>query len=183
MIHHGNWLFGWLFLLRCMFHHHFFVQIWSLKTNQPVKLYVFGKHIISAGIKSFFGDKSGTALCRRDAICLCDCGVSEPCLIWLLPGWEVVCSICDCPETISRVCICSPNVVNISVAAVVSVWGRTTAGTINSAVLYIIAHSQKYLATYTHPGCNNLSCVICFCRKLSMCYHTSLEIVPSTQLG
>jgi len=52
---------------------------------------------------------------------LCDCGFSEPSLMWLLPGREVTGGICDCPRTMSGVCTSSPNVVRDGVAAVMSI--------------------------------------------------------------
>jgi len=74
---------------------------------------------------------------------VCDCGFSELSLIWLLSGRDVTAGISDCPRTISRVCICSPTLVGDAVAAVVSIWGLMTAGTINSTVPYFISLSRK----------------------------------------
>jgi hypothetical protein len=68
-----------------------------------------------------------TVLGKRTGMNCYDCGFSKPSLILLLSGQEVSAAICDCPWTISRVCTCSPAVVGDGVAAVVSIWGITTA--------------------------------------------------------
>jgi len=70
----------------------------------------------------------------RDTMWWSAWGFSKPSLIWLLPARDVTCGICNCPGTISRAYICSPNVVGDGVAEVMSVWGFTTAGTFNSVL-------------------------------------------------
>jgi len=130
---------------------------------------------ISAELGAASGETTGNNLCY--------CGLSEPSLIWLLPGREVTAGICHCLRTISSVCMCSPNVVKGDVAEVVSIRGLTTTGTINSAVPYFISLSRKKLAASPHPGCVTLSIVICFCQQLSMRCCTVLEIVPITHSG
>jgi len=51
------------------------------------------------------------------------CGLREPSIIWLLPGQEVTCGICNFPGTLSRVSIGSPNVVGAHDAASSTIWG------------------------------------------------------------
>jgi len=119
----------------------------------------------------------------RDNMWLSAWGFCEPSLIWLLPCRDVTSSICDCPEMISTTYISCPNVVGDGVAAVVSVWGFTTAGIVNSVILYIICLSRKQSAVSPHPGCVSFSSLICFSRKLTMRCCTILEIVPITQPG
>ena len=60
---------------------------------------------------------------ERTGMNLCNCGSSDPSLIWLLPSREVTAGISDCPWAISRVCICTPTVLRDGVAAVVFIWG------------------------------------------------------------
>ena len=110
-------------------------------------------------------DKSGMASGIRDNKWLSASGWSEPTLICLHPGWDVTCIMCDCPGTISRTCISSPNVVGDGVAAVMSVWGFTTAGTFNSVIPYSISLSQKWLAASLHPGCVSALSLIRFCQS------------------
>jgi len=110
-------------------------------------------------------------------------GLSEPSLIWLLPCRDVTCGIGDCLGTIWRTGISSPDVGGDCVAAVVSVWGITTAGTFSSVILYFISLSRQYSAASPHPGFLSSSSLICFCRKLSMWCRTVLENVPITQPG
>jgi len=67
------------------------------------------------------GNKVATTLRRKDPKPVSDGGVSERSLIGLFPDQKVPCVICDCPGTISRVCISSLNVVCNPVAAVMSI--------------------------------------------------------------
>jgi len=97
----------------------------------------------STGFKFCVGDALDTMLSRRDAIRLRYYGFSEVSLIWLLVVPEVPCSISNCPGMITSVSISSPNVVSIGMAAVVSVWSLTTAGTIDLVILYHISLSWK----------------------------------------
>jgi len=69
------------------------------------------------------------------------------------------------------------------VAAVISVWGFTTAKISNLAIRYFIRVSGKYSATSPHSGCVSSSSIICFCRKHFMQCCNILEIVPITQPG
>jgi len=128
-------------------------------------------------------DQSGIGAGGRDGTHLCVCGFCEPSLIWLLPGREVTCSICNFPGTLSRVCRGSLNVVSRDDALSSTIWGRTTATTFNSVVPYFLFLSCKQSAVSHQPGCLNSSSVICFCRKRSMRYCTDLAIVPITHLG
>jgi len=128
-------------------------------------------------------DESGMAADIGGTMKLSAWGFSERNLIWLLPCRDVTCGICDCLGTLSRACISSPNVVSDGVAAVGSVWGFPTAETFNSVAPYFLSLSQKWLAASPHPSCVSLSCLICFCRILSMWCCTVLEIVPVTLPG
>ena len=127
--------------------------------------------------------KSVAASGKESGMILSDYGFSEPSLIWLLSGRVVTAVIGDCPWMIARVCICSPNVVGDAVAAVVSIWGFTTAGTLKPVVPYFISRSRKYLAAYPQPGWVNSSSFIPFCRKLSNRCCTVLDNMPVTQPG
>jgi len=135
----------------------------------------------STHFQFLFDDEMCTASCRRDAMCLDVWGLSQPCLIWLHPGWGVPCGICDCPGTLSWVCECSPIVVGGSVAPVVCVLGLRTARTLNWAVPYIIHLSQKWSATSPNPSCVNSSSLIWLCQILSLHCCTIVEIVPITK--
>jgi len=117
---------------------------------------------------------------RSEDMRLGDCGLPELCLIWLLPGWDAHCSVRSILGTIWRVSICSSNVVRGGAAPTWSIWDITTAGTFNLVITYFLSLPQKYSAESPHPGCVNLSYVICFCRNLSS---TVFEIVPITQPG
>jgi len=120
---------------------------------------------------------------ERTGMNLCLCGSSEPSLIWPLSGWEVTASICDCLRMISRVCLCSLNVVAEDVSAVKSIWSLTTTGTFNLAVPYFPSLSGKSLAASPHPRWVNWSSLNNLCQKLAMRWCTVLEIVPITQPG
>ena len=134
----------------------------------------------STGFEFWFCNELGAASAWRNAICLYYCGFSDPCLIWLLPGQEVPCSIHDCPGTISRLCKSSPHVVGDGVAAVISFWGLTTARTLNLAVPYFVSLSGKWLDTSHHCGWVNSSSLISFCRNLPMPCCTIWAIVCIT---
>ena len=128
-------------------------------------------------------DESGTASGMRDTMWLSAWGFSEPSLNWLLPERDVNGGIWDCPGTISRTCISSQNVVGDGVAAVVCIWGFTTAKTLNSVVLYFICPSWKRSAASPQHACISSSSLFCFCWKLSIQSFTVLKIVPITQPG
>jgi len=114
---------------------------------------------------------------------LSDCSFSETSLIWQYPGREVPCGIHDGPGMFWIDCISSTNVVSDGVAAVMSVWGLKTAGTIDLLVPYYIAFSRMTSATSPHHRWVNSSTLTCFCPKLCMWCCNILEIVPITQPG
>jgi len=97
----------------------------------------------SIGIEFLTGDEWPTGLGARVTIPWYDCSSSEHSRIQWLLGQEVPFGICHFPGTISRVCICSPNVFDDRVAAVVSLWRLTTAGTINSAPPYLLSLARN----------------------------------------
>jgi len=49
-------------------------------------------------------------------LCISDCGFPEPSLIWVLPRWEIECSVSNFPGTISRASDSSPNIVGADAA-------------------------------------------------------------------
>jgi len=140
-------------------------------------------HTGSSGFAFSKGYISRSAPGSRPDMLVFDCGFIEPSLIWLLPGREVPCGICDIPETILRHFMSCPNVVSAGAAASSPVCGWTTARTINSDVPYLLSISWKMSAASSHPDCVNSSSFICFCRNLSMRCCTILVIVPITQPG
>ena len=83
----------------------------------------------------------------------------------------------------TRVSISSPNFVCDGVAAVMSVGGLTTAGTINLAVRYFKSPQQMSSAPSHYHGCVNSSNVHCVSPELSVPWYPDLDIRPITQLG
>jgi len=137
----------------------------------------------STGFAVWIGDESGSAIGRRHAMPLFYCAFSAPSLMWLLPGREVPCSICNIPGMLTSVSITAPNDVGASQAAISTFRGLKTAGTHNSVVSWSFSPSQKWSAVSPHPGCVTLSSFNCLYKHLSMHCCTVLAIVPITQLG
>ena len=88
-------------------------------------------------------DESGFLAGSRLGMLMFHCGFTEPSLIWLLPGRDVPCSMCDILRTMSRHSVSSPNIVGTGAAASSAVCGWTTAGTLNSDLLYFLSVSRK----------------------------------------
>jgi len=65
----------------------------------------------------WIGDKLGIGAGPWDGMRASVCGSHKPSLIWLLPGQEVTCGICNVSWTLSRVSIGSPNFVGTGDAA------------------------------------------------------------------
>jgi len=120
---------------------------------------------------------------ERDNTHLALCGFPELSLIWLLAGRGVPGGICDCPGTISTDSIGSPNVVGAGEADSSSVCRLMNAATLNSVMPYVLSLSRRKLALSLHPSWVNSSSFICFCRNLSMCCWSILDIVPTTLRG
>jgi len=137
----------------------------------------------STGFAFSIGDELATSFGTSDPIPLCDCGFSEPTLIWLLPGQTVPCGICNCPRTMWRGCNCFPNLDSDGVVAVMSVWCFTTAGKINSAFLSFISLSRQLSAAFRHPGLVSFWTLICLYSTDSRRCSTVVAIVPFTQPG
>jgi len=95
------------------------------------------------GVALTLCDKSGTASGMGETMWLSAWRFSKPTLTWLVPCQDVTCGIWDCPGTISKTCISSPNVVGDGVAAVASVWVFRTAGTLSSVVPKSVSLSWK----------------------------------------
>jgi len=93
----------------------------------------------STGFAFSKSNVSGSAAGSRPDMVVFDCGFTEPSRIWLLPGREVPCGICNIPETMSSLSISSPNVVGGGAEASSSVWGWTTTGTLNWVVPYFLS--------------------------------------------
>jgi len=89
------------------------------------------------------GDESGSAAGSRSGMLVFDCSFAQPTLIWLLPGREVPCGICDIPRTMSRHSIHSPNAVGAGDAVSSSVCSSMTAETLNPDVLYTLSLAPK----------------------------------------
>jgi hypothetical protein len=87
-------------------------------------------------------DESGSAAGSTLGMLDFDCGFTEPSLIWLLPGREVTCGLCDIPGTMSRLSNRSPNVAGGVARESSFVCGWMTAGTLISVVLYCLSHSR-----------------------------------------
>jgi len=88
-------------------------------------------------------DQSGNGVGGRDGMHSFVCSFCQPSLIWLLPGGEVTCGICNFPETLSRVSRGSLNVLATYDPASSAVWGWMTAGTSNSVVPHILTLWRK----------------------------------------
>jgi len=135
------------------------------------------------GFEFWMIDVSRPTVGARLVIVVFNCGLPETILIRLLPRWEVHCGIHNIPRTMSRLSICSPNVFSVGADASSSVWGLTTAGTLNSGVPYFLSPSRRESAASSHPSCIILSSFICFYRNVSMRCCPILVIVPITQPG
>ena len=70
------------------------------------------------------------------------CDFSKASVIWLLPDGDISWGICDYLGRIWGGGISSSSVAGDTMAAVVSVWGITTAGTFNSVVPYFISQTE-----------------------------------------
>jgi len=137
----------------------------------------------STGFEVSIGDELCSASGGRDVMCLCAWGFRWPTHIWRLPGREVSRVIGDFPGTLSTVSIGSPNVLGTDEAALCSVCGWMTPGTINSVILHFVSLSRMQSAASPQPGCVNSSSFICFCLKCSIRCCTILEIMPISQPG
>jgi len=137
----------------------------------------------SAGFAYHNIDESGSKAGSPLGMFNFDCGFTETNLIWLHPGWEVPCGLCDILATISRLSISSPHVVGRGAGESSFVCGWTTARTLNSDLPYFLSRSSNQPAASSHPCWVNSSSFICFCRNVSMRYGTVLVIVPITQPG
>jgi len=76
----------------------------------------------STGFTGSKRDESGTAGGARLGILVFDCSFTKPSPVWLLPGRDVHCGICDIPGTIPWHSSSSPNGVGAGAAAVSSIW-------------------------------------------------------------
>jgi len=79
----------------------------------------------------WISDQSGIGAGMGDGMHSCVCGFHDPCLIWLLPGREVTCRICNFLGTLSKVSIGWPNAFGGDDTASSDVWRWTTTGTFN----------------------------------------------------
>ena len=79
-------------------------------------------------------DKSGSSAGSPLGMLDLDCAFTEPTVNWPLPGRDVPCGLCDIPETMSRLCISSPNVACGGAVGSWFVCGWMTAGTLNSVI-------------------------------------------------
>jgi len=110
-------------------------------------------------------------------------GLLEPNLIWLLPGRDVTCGICDFLGTLARVSIGYLHVISEDEATSSSVRSWTTAGNFNLDVLYFLSLRLTGSAATPQPCCVKLSSFICFGETHFIVCCTIMEIVPINQPG
>jgi len=80
---------------------------------------MYGHKIMgSSGFTFSIDDESGAVAGARPAIPVSDSGFPEPNLIWMIPGRDVPCGICDILGTISSDSLSSPTVVGAGAASV-----------------------------------------------------------------
>jgi len=123
-------------VIRSSFQSEFYMRIYSRRSMEAKNLMCCTSFAMS------ICEESGTMWGGRDIKGLTAWGFTEPGRSWLLPSRDVTSIICDWLGTILTACISSPNVVGDGVAAVMCVWGFTTAGTFVWATLNFISRSQ-----------------------------------------
>ena len=101
------------------------------------------------------GDELGATSGRWDTMYVCDCSLPEPSVISLLSGRDVPYGIGNFPRMTASVWIKSESFRTAGAATTRFSCGITSAGTLNSVILYVIPLSWKYWAVSPYPGCFN----------------------------